>query len=83
MNINLYTWFVKRQLDFLPNHSVPTVTPVNDERHMWILEKCNGRYHIGPAQHKQKENDWLALFGEYVVYFEDPQEAVLYELTWS
>ena len=80
MNINLHTWFIDRQLDFLPMHFVPTNTHVDDERHLWVLEKCTGRYYIGK---KQESNEWISLFTDPVIYFEDPQEAVLYQLTWS
>lgn len=80
MNINLYTWFAERKLDFLPKHFICTNTYVDDERHLWVLEKCIGRYYIGQ---KYDEGDFVALFGEQIIYFEDPQEAVLYQLTWS
>lgn len=80
MNINLHTWFTERQMEYLPKHFVSTNTYVNEERHLWLLEKCTGRYYIGS---KNNEDEFLSLFAEEVVYFEDPHEAVLYELTWS
>lgn len=80
MNINLHTWFAERKLDFLPDHFVSTNTTVDDERHLWVLEKLVGRYYIGI---KSDSEDWVALFSDPVIYFEDPQEAVMYQLTWS
>lgn len=81
MNINLYTWFADRKLDFLPKHFVCTNTYIDDERHQWVLEKCIGRYYIG--QHFGDEDFVTSLFSTPIIYFEDPQEAVLYKLTWS
>lgn len=80
MTINLYTWFSERKLDFLPVHFIATNTFVDDDRHIWVLEKCTGRYYIGS---RKDTDDWLSLLTESVIYFEDPQEAVLYQLTWS
>lgn len=81
MNINLHTWFAQRRVEFLPKHFVATKTPLDDAKHIWILEKCVGRYYVG--KNKEDDDDWLSLFNEERAYFEDPQEAVLYELTWS
>lgn len=80
MNINLHTWFSNRQCDYLPKHFTPTNTYVTDENHLWILEKFQGRYYIGE---KQGETASYLLENYNVVYFEDPQEAVFFELKWS
>lgn len=80
MNINLHTWFGERKMNFLPPHFVSTNTSVDDERHLWVLEKLVGRYYIG---YKKGDEDWLSLFNDPVIYFEDPQEALFFELTWS
>jgi len=77
--LNLMTWFADRKLDYLPKHFIPTNTPIDDAKHLWVLEKCKGRYYIG-----NKESTELSfLLHEDNIFFEDPQEAVLYELTWS
>lgn len=76
MDINLYTWFTERELDFCPKHFIATNTPVDTEKKLWILEKLNGRFYLGI-----KSKDFL--MSEQYPYFEDPQEAVYYELTWS
>lgn len=82
MNINLMTWFSERELDYCPKHFVQVNTPIDDQKHLWILQNLQGRYHI--TQKKSKTNDeFLFLFEDMFPCFEDPQEAVLYELTWS
>jgi hypothetical protein len=78
-DINLLTWFSRRKVDYLPKHFVPTNTPIDGNKHLWVLEKCRGRYFIG----SKDSNELSFLFHEDNIFFEDPQEAVLYELTWS
>lgn len=81
MNINLTTWFSDRQMQYLPLHFVTTNTEINDERLLWVLEKLVGRYYIGPSKN---EEDWsYSLFNNSIIYFEDPHEALFFELTWS
>ena len=74
MNINLYTWFGHRELDLLPTHFIKCSAPATLESKLWVLENLKGRFFI--------ENSNF-LFNDEVIYFEDPQEAVHYELTWS
>lgn len=77
MNLNLYTWFMQRQLEFRPKHFIMASAEVSDEALDWILERLSGRFYI--------EN--MLPRGLYsqgrCVYFEDPKEATLFELTWS
>lgn len=75
------TWYTERCLDYLPKHFVPTKAYWNTDRELWILEKCTGRYYVGIDE--SDEFKAMLFFDEKIVYFEDPQEAVLYELTWS
>jgi len=78
MNINVDTWHKEREVDYCPKHFTPTTTPLTDESKLWVLERLHGRYFIalnGPRR---------SIFETHIsIYFEDPQEAVLYELTWS
>ena len=78
MKINLYTWHSERELKFCPNHFVKTNAPLTEASKIWILENLTGRFFISSAH----GND-LFLFDDYYPYFEDTQEALLYELTWS
>ena len=73
MNINITTWFTERQMNFCPKHFVKCQASVTDESKLWIYETLKGRFYI----------DDSAIFFDSNVYFEDPKEATLYELTWS
>ena len=64
-DINLYTWFVDRNVN-----PCPELTP---ESRAWIYDKLTGRFNIG-------QNGFLAGF---CPAFEDPKEAMMYELTWG
>ena len=75
MNINLYTWFAERELDFLPTHFVKCNALLTNESKIWVLENLKGRFFVD-------ESNYLFDF-DSSIYFEDPQEAVHYELTWS
>jgi hypothetical protein len=75
MKINFYTWFDARQLDFCPKHFLTTKTPVCEESLEWINETLQGRFYL------YQVNDFLEF--KIIPYFEDPQEAILYELTWA
>lgn len=74
-DINLYTWFSDRELPFAPEHFVKTNTPASSEAKSWIFEKLQGRFTFMTAER--------AGFGEFCPAFEDPKEAVFYELTWG
>ena len=74
-DINLYTWFSDRELSFVPEHFVRSNTPITSESKEWILEKLTGRFTILNAPG--------AFLSNMVPSFEDPKEAVFYELTWG
>ena len=69
------TWFAERQLDYCPVHFKKASTPIDDEKLIWIFENLSGRFFYS-------EDNNLFILAEYI-YFEDPKELVLYELTWS
>jgi hypothetical protein len=75
-DINLHTWFIDRELDFLPEHFVKSNTPLTDESLVWITERLVGRYSL-----QGNKNGYMAI----TIYpsFEDPKEALFYELTWG
>jgi len=81
--INLYTWFGERELDHCPKHFVAGTTPVTDESREWILERLTGRFYI--QEHSGTYPTSLAMSSVRlnVPCFENPEEATLYELTWS
>lgn len=76
-------WFVERELKFRPKHFVVTSTPITEESYYWILTTLKGRFSVeNKADTALKQ--LLELFEDSrVPAFEDPQEAVIYELRWS
>jgi hypothetical protein len=73
-DINLHTWFIDRELDFTPPHFVKSGTVLTDESKAWILEKLTSRFSIIGSE---------GFFGKLVPAFEDPKEALFYELKWG
>lgn len=65
-DINIYTWFMDREVFQCPNHFTPTNTGWTTESKIWIQEKLFGRFCL---------NTYPS--------FEDPKEAIFYELTWG
>lgn len=72
-------WHTQRAVDFCPKHFIETKTPITDESYFWIVENLIGRFCL------KRESFGLRLNFEDTTYpcFEDPKEAILYELTWS
>ncbi len=77
MNINLHTWFSQRELDFCPKHFVKSNTQITVQSKLWVLEKLSGRFYISSSV--------VSMFSdsEGIIYFENPQDCVFYEITWS
>jgi len=71
-DISLMAWYGQRQLDFCPKHFIKANTQVNENSIKWIHERLTGRFYLIDEG-----------FFYDTVYFEDPQEAILFELTWS
>ena len=67
-DINLHTWFMDRELTWKPEHFTTCTTTATGEARAWIFEKLRGRF---------------VITGNIVPAFEDPKEAVFYELTWG
>lgn len=78
LTINIDTWNKAREVSFCPKHFTPTNTPLTEEAKLWVLERLHGRYYVGLNTFRSSIFENIA-----TIYFEDPQEAVLYELTWS
>jgi hypothetical protein len=77
-NINLETWFTERELPINPKHFTKTSTPLTPEAKAWILERLHGRF----SKYTKNSGSFGALAHVYPT-FEDPKEAVFYELTWG
>lgn len=75
------SWFNERELDFTPCHFVVSNTKITRESKLWILENLRGRFSITT----RPERINLSVLSQDIPCpaFEDPKEAVIYELTWS
>ena len=72
-DINLYTWFVDRNVNPCPDHFIKSKTDLSPEAKNWIYEKLTGRFSLSGS----------GMFMEAYPAFEDPKEAMMYELTWG
>ena len=80
MNIDIMSYYSNRHLTFVPPHFVKTSTPSSPESFFWVKSKLTGRF----AVYSSTSNDETMIFDlRTYIYFEDPKEAVLYELRWS
>jgi len=69
-------WHLDRELLYKPKHFVVASTPVTKDSLIWIAHNLVGRYHLITDM----GNDHSLVRKPA---FEDPAEAMLYELTWS
>lgn len=82
------TWFSDRELDFTPKHFVVSSTPFTEESKLWVMNTLKGRFStvhwVQDSEDMEPYSVLLSfdsLFGRPA--FEDPKEAILYELTWT
>lgn len=93
-----FAWFSKRELDYRPRHFTTANTPITPESRRWIQTRLNGRYAIvgrPPILASDLLHSRLDPYLEAHIYglnefginqyptFENPNDAILYELTWS
>lgn len=76
--LNYFTWFAKRLVDHCPPHFVRTDFPATKESILWVYEHLNGRFAI-----IKKESEFLLFDMDTFLAFEEPDEAVIYNLKWS
>lgn len=78
-------WYAEREVTgHTPKHFIRTKTPLTTESKLWIQDNLRGRYSIHHAEMRDSDAFDLivkSLFGYPA--FEDPKEAIIYELTWS
>ena len=74
-----FIWYGARMLEFVPPHFVKSNTPLSDNSHIWVMSKLSGRYAVIP------NDEFIDVLtdNKATIYFEDPAEAMLYELRWS
>ena len=76
------TWFSERELTYTPKHFIITKHEYTEESKQWVLDKMKGRFSIAPYN-TNGDDSLLTLFTTGHLAFEDPQEALFYELKWS
>jgi hypothetical protein len=74
------TWFSDRELHYTPKHFIVTSHPCTSESKQWVLDKLSGRFSV---TYPIVSNNLIELMTPSCIAFEDPQEAVFYELKWS
>jgi hypothetical protein len=75
------TWFSERELTHTPKHFVVTSHPCTSESKQWVLDKLSGRFSV--TYPIVNNSSLIELITPSCIAFEDPQEAVFYELKWS
>ena len=78
--VNPIVWFGERELTHVPPHFTKAVTSVTQESLMWVSSKLIGRYAM--TTHTDLDSGFIFESHTYI-YFEDPAEAMIYELRWS
>ena len=76
IEIDPVAWFSDREVNFKPPHFVMTNTHITEESKFWILKNLKGRFSLIESSYVTRNKKLLPAF-------EDPQEAMLYELAWS
>ena len=80
-------WFVDRQLSFKPKHFIGTRSQLTKESLNWVVYNLKGRFCLyeKPLQNDFGDTDILvsSTVINQNIAFEDPAEAVLFELRWS
>jgi hypothetical protein len=74
------TWFRNRELKHTPKHFTVTKHEFTAESKQWVLDKFSGRFSI---VHIHEDDSLFSMLSEGYLAFEDPQEALFYELKWS
>ena len=82
MNPNPSNWFSKRELNSRPPHFVKTNTSLTTDSYMWVTAKLTGRFSV-TLESEEKADLFVLNTTKPYIAFEDPAEAMLYELRWS
>ena len=72
-------WFAERELTYPPVHFVTAQTPLTEKSKQWVLDHLRGRFAI-----TLDSVDFLFNLDSLgFISFEDPKEAMIFELKWS
>lgn len=82
MNVNVLAWYSTRKLSVSPPHFVKCSTPITVKSALWVTAKLQGRYSVEDSDDDDDDDSFLFNTATYIS-FEDPAEAMLYELRWS
>jgi hypothetical protein len=78
-------WYTEREvLNHAPKHFIKVKTALTEESKAWILNNLKGRFTtVHSDLYENSEFDILvqSLYGYPA--FEDPKEAIMFELTWG
>lgn len=81
--INPIDWYSDRKLTYTPKHFSISTTPLTTESELWIRSTLMGRYSVTTGTTSNDDDTaFLFDFNSYPA-FEDPKEAMIYELKWS
>jgi len=76
--IDPYIWFGKRQVNFHPKHFVLSDTLLTLDSKQWVLDNIKGRFCI-----VHTSQIFLVEYNLGNIAFENPKDAMFYELKWS
>ena len=77
--VNPQVWYGERELSHVPPHFIKSTTPLTNESLNWVNSKLIGRYSLSTYSEHQN----FVFESRTNIYFEDPGEAMMYELRWS
>lgn len=63
----------------IPKHFVKCQTNMSNESYVWVVKKFVGRFGVSIDLNPS----YLSFDSNHKIYFEDPKEAMIYELRWS
>jgi len=72
-------WYGERKLSHVPPHFVKSASLLTTESLSWVIGRLSGRYAISSFT----DDVNFFLDSHNYIYFEDPGEAMMYELRWS
>jgi len=77
--IDPLSWFGTREVKTtIPKHFTKSSTPMSEESYIWVVKKLAGRFGTSVDI-----SNISSIIDDNYFYFEDPKEAMIYELRWS
>jgi len=76
-------WYAKRELEFTPSHFIKSKVPLYSNSLEWLVNHTQGRYSIIQTLERDEDNFLIVLSNLGYPAFENPQEAIMYELKWG